>query len=231
MKKIKLITFDLDDTFWDIGPVIINAELSTRKWLEKKVGAVEWGDMESFLALRKDLAEKDQSFYWDLGKLRREIFRVKLAPITSNEKELNSLVDESFKYFLDKRHEIIFYDGVINALKDLSTRYQLGVLTNGNADINRLNIGEYFKFSVSSVDVKSNKPDRGHFQKALDLSGFNADEVIHIGDHQINDVVGALNLGMKAIWFNKNGATWEQESPQPKEISDWNNYKIIEEIA
>ena len=134
MKKIKLITFDLDDTFWDIGPVIINAELSTRKWLEKKVGAVEWGDMESFLALRKDLAEKDQSFYWDLGKLRREIFRVKLAPITSNEKELNSLVDESFKYFLDKRHEIIFYDGVINALKDLSTRYQLGVLTNGNAD-------------------------------------------------------------------------------------------------
>ena len=231
MKKIKLITFDLDDTFWDIGPVIINAELSTRKWLEKKVGAVEWGDMESFLALRKDLAEKDQSFYWDLGKLRREIFRVKLAPITSNEKELNSLVDESFKYFLDKRHEIIFYDGVINALKDLSTRYQLGVLTNGNADINRLNIGEYFKFSVSSMDVKSNKPDRSHFQKALDLSGFSADEVIHIGDHQINDVVGALNLGMKAIWFNKNGATWEQESPQPKEISDWNNYKIIEEIA
>ena len=231
MKKIKLITFDLDDTFWDIGPVIINAELSTRKWLEKKVGAVEWGDMESFLALRKDLAEKDQSFYWDLGKLRREIFRVKLAPITSNEKELNSLVDESFKYFLDKRHEIIFYDGVINALKDLSTRYQLGVLTNGNADINRLNIGEYFKFSVSSMDVKSNKPDRSHFQKALDLSGFSADEVIHIGDHQINDVVGALNLGMKAIWFNKNGATWEQESPQPKEISDWNNYKLIEEIA
>ena len=91
MKKIKLITFDLDDTFWDIGPVIINAELSTRKWLEKKVGAVEWGDMESFLALRKGLAEKDPSFYWDLGKLRREIFRVKLAPITSNEKELNRL--------------------------------------------------------------------------------------------------------------------------------------------
>jgi putative hydrolase of the HAD superfamily len=36
MQKIKLITFDLDDTFWDIGPVIINAELSTRKWLEKR---------------------------------------------------------------------------------------------------------------------------------------------------------------------------------------------------
>ena len=71
MKQIKLITFDLDDTFWDIGPVIINAELTTRKWLEKKVGEVDWGNMESFLALRKDLAEKDSYLYWDLGKLRR----------------------------------------------------------------------------------------------------------------------------------------------------------------
>jgi len=231
MKQIKLITFDLDDTFWDIGPVIINAELTTRKWLEKKVGEVDWGNMESFLALRKDLAEKDSSLYWDLGKLRREIFRVKLAPITSNEKELNDLVEESFNYFLDKRHEIIFYDGVIDALKDLSTRYELGVLTNGNADINRLNIGEYFKFSVSSVDVQSNKPDKGHFQKALDLSGLSADEVLHIGDHQINDVVGAINTGMKAIWFNKEGVDWKQECLRPKEISDWYNYKIIDEIS
>ena len=231
MKQIKLITFDLDDTFWDIGPVIINAELTTRKWLEKKVGEVDWGNMESFLALRKDLAEKDSSLYWDLGKLRREIFRVKLAPITSNEKELNDLVEESFNYFLDKRHEIIFYDGVIDALKDLSTRYELGVLTNGNADINRLNIGEYFKFSVSSVDVQSNKPDKGHFQKALDLSGLSADEVLHIGDHQINDVVGAINTGMKAIWFNKEKVDWEQEYLKPKEISDWYNYEIIDEIA
>ena len=231
MKQIKLITFDLDDTFWDIGPVIINAELTTRKWLEKKVGEVDWGNMESFLALRKDLAEKDSSLYWDLGKLRREIFRVKLAPITSNEKELNDLVEESFNYFLDKRHEIIFYDGVIDALKDLSTRYELGVLTNGNADINRLNIGEYFKFSVSSVDVQSNKPDKGHFQKALDLSGLSADEVLHIGDHQINDVVGAINTGMKAIWFNKEEVNWEQEYSKPREISNWYNYEIIDEIS
>ena len=62
MQKIKLITFDLDDTFWDIGPVIINAELSTRKWLEEKVGEVDWGNMESFLALRKELAEKAVSY-------------------------------------------------------------------------------------------------------------------------------------------------------------------------
>ena len=30
-KSIKVITFDLDDTFWDITPVIIKAEVETRE--------------------------------------------------------------------------------------------------------------------------------------------------------------------------------------------------------
>ena len=38
MNRIKLITFDLDDTFWDISPVIIKAELSTRDFIEKHFG-------------------------------------------------------------------------------------------------------------------------------------------------------------------------------------------------
>ncbi len=36
MTKIKLITFDLDDTFWDIRDTIINAEMNSRKWSEDK---------------------------------------------------------------------------------------------------------------------------------------------------------------------------------------------------
>ena len=31
-KKIKMITFDLDDTLWDNRPTITNAEIETRKW-------------------------------------------------------------------------------------------------------------------------------------------------------------------------------------------------------
>ena len=38
MSKIKLITFDLDDTFWDIKSTIINAEMNSRKWSEDKIG-------------------------------------------------------------------------------------------------------------------------------------------------------------------------------------------------
>lgn len=229
MSKIKLITFDLDDTFWDIGPVIINAEMTTRKWIEEKVGEVEWGTMESFLELRKQLALKDETLNWDLGKLRKEIFKVKLSPIIKNKTELSDFVNKSFDFFLQKRHEIIFYDGVIDALEALSKKYDLGVLTNGNADIGKLGIDKYFAFSISSVDVQSNKPDAGHFNKALSLSNLLPQEVVHVGDHQINDAIGALNAGMHAVWFNKNSQTWDQDSPEPATFSDWYNYQKIEE--
>ena len=37
MPEIKLITFDLDDTFWDIKSTIINAEINSRKWIEDRI--------------------------------------------------------------------------------------------------------------------------------------------------------------------------------------------------
>ena len=42
-KRIKAITFDLDDTFWDVKPVLINAEMKTRKFIEDIIVPLEWG--------------------------------------------------------------------------------------------------------------------------------------------------------------------------------------------
>ena len=47
-KRIKAITFDLDDTFWDVKPVLINAEMKTRKFIEDRIGPLEWGSWEDF---------------------------------------------------------------------------------------------------------------------------------------------------------------------------------------
>ena len=56
-----MITFDLDDTLWDNRPTIIKAEIDTRKWIEDKVGKVEWGDFNDFLELREELIKEDES--------------------------------------------------------------------------------------------------------------------------------------------------------------------------
>ena len=167
-KKIRMITFDLDDTLWDNVPTITKAEIETRKWIENKVGKIDWGDLNDFLNLREELIKEDESIKWDISKLRKEIFRKKIAHITP-EKYRNKIVEDAFTVFISKRHEVKLFDGVETALRQLSKNFVLGVLTNGNADIFRFGIGKYFSFSVSSLEAKNSKPNRAHFDKALCL--------------------------------------------------------------
>ena len=61
ISKIKMITFDLDDTLWDNKPTITNAEIETRNWIEERVGKVDWGNFSDFLSLREELIKKDKS--------------------------------------------------------------------------------------------------------------------------------------------------------------------------
>ena len=100
-KKIKLITFDLDDTLWDNMPTIRKAEIDTRKWIEDKVGRIEWGDFDDFLNLREELIKEDESIAWDISKLRKEIFRKKLIHIEP-ESYRNELVDKPSEIFIKK---------------------------------------------------------------------------------------------------------------------------------
>ena len=228
-EKIKLITFDLDDTLWDNRPTIINAEVFTRKWIEDKVGVINWGDFNDFLSLRDDLIKKDKSIAWDISKLRKEIFKIKLSHIKP-EAFKNEIVDKAFKIFLSKRHEVSFFDGVEESIKELSKRFTLGVLTNGNADIYKFDIGKYFKFSISSLEAKESKPNRAHFELALNkMDAISFDNMLHIGDHQVNDIYAAYALGIDCIWFNNN-QKWQQTFKKPEEFSDWKNLnKIIRE--
>ena len=230
INEIQMITFDLDDTLWDNKPTITNAEIKTRKWIEEKVGAIEWGDLNDFLQLREALIRKDNSIAWDISKLRIEIFKEKIKGLVSND-EITKLAEEAFSYFLKKRHEIELFPGVEDALKALSENYMLGVLTNGNADIYKLSIGKYFEFSISSLEAQNSKPNKSHFELAKShLPNLKYSEMLHIGDHQINDILGAHALGIEVLWFNNTRAMWEQDFEKPDQFYDWQNLaKIIEE--
>ena len=73
MSEINLITFDLDDTFWDIRSTIINAENNSRKWAEDRIGKkIEWGTFEDFMKIRSELVKKDPSLEYDLGMLKKK---------------------------------------------------------------------------------------------------------------------------------------------------------------
>ena len=231
MSKIQLITFDLDDTFWDIKTTIVNAELNSRKWSEERIGEkIQWGTFEDFMKIRSLLVKEDPSLEYDLGMLRKKMIAHHTKKFFENAKDLNKFIEEAYNFFLEERHKVNFYDGVIEVLKELSSKYKLGVLTNGNADVNKLKIGHLFDFSISSIDVKSNKPSKNHFLKAREISKINFENTLHVGDHQINDILGARELGINTLWFNLNNVKWEADNNPPLQFNKWSQFEdLVEE--
>ena len=231
MPEIKLITFDLDDTFWDIKSTIINAEINSRKWIEDRIKKkIEWGTFDDFLEIRNELIKENPSLDYDLGLLRKKIISYHTQKYFKSQKDLDEFIEEAYMFFLEERHKIEFFDGVIPVLEKLSLNYKLGVLTNGNADIKKLGIDHMFDFSVSSMDVKSNKPDQGHFIRAKELSQINFHNTLHVGDHPVNDVYGARKLGINVMWFNLNNLVWDIDENPPIQFKKWSDFvNLLEE--
>ena len=230
MSSIQLITFDLDDTFWDIKSTIINAEMNSRKWSEDRIGEkIEWGTFEDFMKIRNELVKEDTSLEYDLGMLRKKTIAHHTKKFFKDANDLNEFIEDAYIFFLEERHKVTFYDDVVSVLEQLSAEYKLGVLTNGNADVNKLGIGHLFDFSISSMDVKSNKPDKAHFVKARDLSQIDFKNTLHVGDHQVNDILGARKLGINTMWFNLKNLDWEIDENPPIQFNKWSQFiKLVE---
>ena len=94
-------------------------------------------------------------------------------------------------------------------------------------------INKYFEFLINAKDAKANKPDIIHFKLIKKyLPDIDFDEILHVGDCQVNDMLGASYAGMKTLWFNKNNEYWGQSIKKPPEFDDWKNFtKILGEIG
>jgi putative hydrolase of the HAD superfamily len=58
---------------------------------------------------------------------------------------------------------------------------------------------------VTSAGAGAAKPERGIFERALELAGVGAGEAVHLGDSFENDVQGARGMGIRAILVVRDG--------------------------
>jgi putative hydrolase of the HAD superfamily len=215
---IQLITFDLDDTFWDVGPVIRSAETQLRDWLG--LHAPRLGDfpVESLATIRRMLVESEPGLKHRISELRRRILFHALQDAGYPHAEAKQIADQAFDVFLEARHAIDLFPEVHPTLEQLANHYTLGVLTNGNADVRRLGLADYFQFTLCAEELGVGKPDPRPFQAALERAGVRAEQAVHIGDHPDDDIGGAQRAGVKAIWFNPGGAAWDREGQPDAEV-------------
>ena len=208
MPPIRAICFDLDNTLWDVWPVIMRAERAMYDYLtERYPKTVANLTIEALRDVRNEVAIEFPQMAHDFTFLRKQSLR-KLAELHAYP---DCLVDESFEVFIRARNEVTLYDEVQAALDVLSSRFRLFTASNGNADLSKIGIAHYFERSVAARDVGALKPDPTVFLKAIEGTGLDPDEVAYVGDDPLMDVVGARRAGMHPIWINRQGLDWPDE--------------------
>lgn len=213
LARIRAITLDLDDTLWPIWPTIERAEGVLQAWLAEHAPATAalLTDPEQRRAIRaavnRDLADRAH----DLTLLRREAIR--RALLLAGDPEAHA--ESAFEVFFAERQRVTLYEDALPALQHLAARFPLVALSNGNADVHRVGLGAHFHASVSAREQGCSKPDPRIFRAAADRAGVPPEAVLHIGDDPGHDVLGALGVGMQAVWLNREGREWPHESDQP----------------
>jgi len=81
--------------------------------------------------------------------------------------------------------------------------------------ITQLSIGRYLSTVVISEAVQVQKPDPRIFAHALAAIGCAAVHTWFVGDHPINDVLGAAAVGLRPIWLT-GVQPWPPEHPAPR---------------
>lgn len=215
MTEIALVTFDLDNTLWAVDPVIVRAERIMRDYLGQVAPKFNTTfDAQRMWDLRNEVISANPQIKHDLSATRELVLRRALSASGFDTATAETHAAEAFSRFLHARHDVELFVGAQEVLATLSQQVPLAVLTNGNADVRRLDIGEYFSHFHSSASARSSKPDPQIFHAALDDAGVSPNQCVHIGDNWVDDIQGAAAVGMHTIWVNFDGADAPADDPE-----------------
>jgi putative hydrolase of the HAD superfamily len=238
-----LITFDLDDTIFPVGPVVADANKALFRHL-RSLGCETTPEeyVKTTKRIRSELAKDNKVITYT--ELRKRSIRTELKKYLPEETVTDSIVTESYDLWEGIRHkaaETHLYPGTVSMLQQLKTNHPdavIAAITNGKGNpLEMESIKEFFDYCVSGEDddvFPLRKPDEGIYKKALErfraLSEQRGGEPIdmneqcwiHVGDDLGNDVGASSKCGAKAIWvdlgdeYNQTASkTTDPSQPQP----------------
>ena len=197
----KAIIFDWDNTIVDTWPIIHLALEATFKTFNKPFWSFEHTKNNVHLSLK-------DSFPQIFGDQTEEAAQIYYDNYTSN--SLNKLT---------------VLEGAQELLELISKEYGIytAVLSNKKGEYLRreaelLDLSQYFKILIGSLDTEFDKPSIIPLQKSLSLSNFNLDSNIWMVGDSIIDMECAYNANITPILYGESQATVKISSLFPPKI-------------
>ena len=198
------IFFDLDHTLWDFDR---NSEMAFDRIFKSKFPEIKCQDfIEKYIPVNQacwKLYQYDKITHQEL-RYNRLKFSFDALNIVICDKDIDQIANDYIESLTDNNH---LFDGAIEILDYLKSKYKLHIITNGFANvqekkINNAALGSYFSTITNSELAGVKKPNSIIFDYAINSAKASKENCIMIGDCLDADVNGALNAGLDAIFFN-----------------------------
>jgi 2-haloacid dehalogenase len=121
-----------------------------------------------------------------------------------------------------------------DALRRLSERYRLGVITNCDEDLftaSNRRLGVRFDWVVTAERVRSYKPNPRHFEVALEEIGLPTERVLHVAQSLFHDHVPAKRLGLSTVWIDRRAGKVGSGATPPAEAEPDLTYPSLAAFA
>jgi 2-haloacid dehalogenase len=87
-----------------------------------------------------------------------------------------------------------------------SAGWRLAILTNCDNDLfasTEPKLPVAFDAIVTAEQVRSYKPDLGHFQKFAEMTGAGPENWIHVANSWVHDILPAARMGLRSVWVDR----------------------------
>jgi putative hydrolase of the HAD superfamily len=218
LSNVRAIAFDLDNTLWDVEPVLARAEARLFAWLQTHYPRITARlSLEDMKRAREGLARREPHNAHDFTYLRTAA----LAAHAREHGYEERIAERAFEVFLAARCEVTLFPDVPPGLARLKSRYALASLSNGNADLARIGLNHLFSLSLNARQIGAAKPARRCFERLAQELALEPAQVLYVGDDPRLDVLAARAAGLQTAWMNRRGHSWPAElTPADLSVSD-----------
>jgi 2-haloacid dehalogenase len=209
----KLMSFDVFGTLVNVRDGSYDAFASILR--ETRGGGI---DVKAFW---EHWETRNIAHYWEPYRRYRDICEISLGE-TFAHFGLHGDPKLITRYF-DAFPRFAFYPDVAPTLDRLARICRLAVVSNIDDDLLAATpLGRTFDLVCTAERARGYKPDGALFRYLLAQasSRFDVarDEILHVGQSQFTDMVGAKPLGLKVAWVNRRGVALDPSVPPPDHV-------------
>lgn len=231
--KLKVAIFDIDDTLFDFTGCHAIAIQHVAEYVEKTFGIPADELKEGYKAeLKRQLLE-----YPEIVNCHSRTVRFLRIAERDSRLPIGVATELSDMYWHTLISNAVPYSGLVELIDSLKAKgIKIGICTDMTVDwqikkLVKLGLADKLDFVVSSEEASVEKPGRKIFEVCLEKAGgCSPSEAIMFGDNYKKDIVGAVGIGMHAVWNNPNSRVEEKPLPGVIEISSYEGIENVFQI-